>query len=158
MINRISVKAHNKRTKQSLWGQDEHVRKGSDCCDFQHNYPWSRLVHFGEKNKLNGVLSHICAHNYSLSSVMITFWGWSDEWVETALKSQDSKFELWRSEAKHATSRSREVSHSIESFYVSGEETFCFFKTWLPERGQTEFQIKNRLISMVYKKILQRKG
>ena len=26
-------------------------------------------------------------------------------------------------------------SHSIESLRVSGEETFCFFETWRPERG-----------------------
>ena len=41
-----------------------------------------------------------------------------------------SKFELCRSEAEHATSRSRRLSQ-----YWSGEETFCIFENWMPERG-----------------------
>ena len=28
-----------------------------------------------------------------------------------------------------------EASHNIESLCVSREETFCFFETWMPERG-----------------------
>ena len=34
-----------------------------------------------------------------------TFWGWWDECDDTALQTQDSKFEPWRSKAEHATSR-----------------------------------------------------
>ena len=33
--------------------------------------------------------------------------GWWDQWDDTALETQDSKFEHWRSEVEHATSRSR---------------------------------------------------
>ena len=36
-----------------------------------------------------------------------TSWGWWDEWDDTALQTQDSRFELWRSEAEHVTFRSR---------------------------------------------------
>ena len=36
-----------------------------------------------------------------------TSWGWWDECDGTALQTQDSKFDPWRSEAEHATSRSR---------------------------------------------------
>ena len=61
----------------------------------------------------------------------LTSWGWWDEWNDTAL--QDSKFESWRSEAEHATSRSRRLPRNIESLRVSGEEIFCFFETWRPE-------------------------
>ena len=40
-----------------------------------------------------------------------TAWWWKDEWDGTALQTQDSKFEPWewRSEAEHATSRSRRL-------------------------------------------------
>ena len=31
--------------------------------------------------------------------------GWWDEWDDTALQTQDSKFEIWQSEAEHTTSR-----------------------------------------------------
>ena len=48
-------------------------------------------------------------------------WGWWDDWDDTVLQTQDSKFEPWRSEVEYATSRSRRLywlSH------VDGEETF----------------------------------
>ena len=38
-----------------------------------------------------------------------TSWGWWDEWDDTVLQTQDSNFEPWRSEAEHATSRSRRL-------------------------------------------------
>ena len=38
-----------------------------------------------------------------------TSWGWWDEWDDTALQTQDSKFKPWRSEAEHATSRPRRL-------------------------------------------------
>ena len=48
--------------------------------------------------------------------------------LNTVLQTQDSKFDPWRSEAEHATSRSRRLSH------VDGEETiFVSFKP--PEPG-----------------------
>ena len=33
----------------------------------------------------------------------ITTWEWWDKWDDTALQTQDSKFECWRSEVEHAT-------------------------------------------------------
>ena len=38
-----------------------------------------------------------------------TSWGWWDEWDDTVLQTQDSKFEHWRSEAEHATPWSRRL-------------------------------------------------
>ena len=38
-----------------------------------------------------------------------TSWRWWDDWDDTVLQTQDSKFEAWRSEAEHATSRSRRL-------------------------------------------------
>ena len=43
---------------------------------------------------------------YRLNWARRTSCGW---WDDTALQTQDSKFEPWRSEAKHATSRSRRL-------------------------------------------------
>ena len=46
---------------------------------------------------------------YRLNWARRTSWGWWDDWDDTALQTQDSKFEPWRSEAEHATSRSRRL-------------------------------------------------
>ena len=41
--------------------------------------------------------------------------GWWDEWGDTVLLTQDSKFVPWHSESEHATSRSRRL-HTILTF------------------------------------------
>ena len=46
---------------------------------------------------------------YRLNWARRTSWGWWDDWDDTALQTQDSKFEPWRSKAEHATSRSRRL-------------------------------------------------
>ena len=46
---------------------------------------------------------------YRLNWAKRTSWGWWDDWDDTVLQTQDSKFEPWRSEAEHATSRSRRL-------------------------------------------------
>ena len=46
---------------------------------------------------------------YRLSWARRTSWGWWDDWDDTVLQTQDSKFEPWQSEAEHATSRSRRL-------------------------------------------------
>ena len=66
-----------------------------------------------------------------------TSWGWWDEWADTALQTEDSKLEPWRSEAEHATSRSQRLSTILNLLRVSGEETCCFFETWRPEWGSS---------------------
>ena len=40
---------------------------------------------------------------YRLNWARRTSWGWWDDWDDTVLQTQDSKFEPWRSEAEHAT-------------------------------------------------------
>ena len=52
---------------------------------------------------------------YRLKWARRTSWGWWDDWNDTVLQTQDSKFESWRSKAEHATSRSRKLS-TIQSF------------------------------------------
>ena len=46
---------------------------------------------------------------YRLNWARRTSWGWWNDWDDTVLQTQDSKFEPWRSEAEHATSRSRRL-------------------------------------------------
>ena len=46
---------------------------------------------------------------YRLNWARRTSWGWWDDWGDTVLQTQDSKFEPWRSETDHATSRSRRL-------------------------------------------------
>ena len=46
---------------------------------------------------------------YRLNRARRTSWGWWDDWDDTVLQTQNSKFEPWRSEAEHATSRSRRL-------------------------------------------------
>ena len=43
---------------------------------------------------------------YRLNWARRTSWGWWNEWDDTVLQTQDSKFEPWWSEAEHATYRS----------------------------------------------------
>ena len=46
---------------------------------------------------------------YRLNWARRTSWRWWDDWDDTVLQTQDLKFEPWRSEAEHATSRSRRL-------------------------------------------------
>ena len=50
---------------------------------------------------------------YRLNWARRTSWGWWDDWDDTVLQTQDSKFEPWWSEAEHATSRSRRLPTKI---------------------------------------------
>ena len=66
---------------------------------------------------------------YRLNWARRTSWGWWDGWDDTVLQTQDSKFEPWRSEAEHATSRSRRDSTILTFTRGWGRNIFCFFKT-----------------------------
>ena len=54
--------------------------------------------------------------------------GWWDEWDDTVLKAQDSKFEPWRSEVGHATSRSRRLPTILSFTRRWGRNIFVSFK------------------------------
>ena len=64
-----------------------------------------------------------------------TSWEWWDEWDDTVLQTQDSKFEPRRSEADHATSRSRRLPTILNLYEWAGKTNLCFFENWMPERG-----------------------
>ena len=67
---------------------------------------------------------------YRLNWARRTSWGWWDDWDDTVLQTQDPKFGPWRSEAEHATSRSRtEAPHNTTSHTWMGKKQFCFFQT-----------------------------
>ena len=60
-----------------------------------------------KKWKESGFRPPLCT--YRLNWARRTSWGWWDDWDDTVLQTQNSKFEPWRSEAEHATSRSRRL-------------------------------------------------
>ena len=68
---------------------------------------YQQLYKYFEKNEMNRASGHLCAHR--LNWARRTSWGWWDDWDDTVLQTQDSKFEPWRSEAEHATSLSRRL-------------------------------------------------
>ena len=89
-------------------------------CTFNVVFPIKRVLtpdpcNTGEMKRM-GVWPPLCT--YRLNWVRRTSWGWRDD---TALHTQDSKFEPWRSEVEL-------VTYIIEFLRVSGEETFFSFK------------------------------
>ena len=66
---------------------------------------------------------------YRLNWARRTSWGWWDDWDDTVLQTQDSKFEPWRSEAEHATSRSRRLPTILTFTRGWGRNIFYFFQT-----------------------------
>ena len=73
--------------------------------------------------------------SYRLNWARRTSWGWWDDWDDTVLQTQDSKFEPWRSEAEHATSRSRRLPTILTFTRGWGRNNFVSFK---PPRPGTE--------------------
>ena len=70
----------------------------------------------------SGFRTPLCT--YRLNWARRTSWRWWDDWDDTVLQTQDSKFEPWRSEAEYATSR------SLLTFTRGwGRNIFCFFQT-----------------------------
>ena len=74
-------------------------------------FAWIRLWAW-KKMKWNesGFRPLLCT--YRLNWARRTCWGW---WDDSALKTQDSRFRPWRSEAEYATSRSRRLSTILSS-------------------------------------------
>ena len=72
---------------------------------------------------------------YRLNWARRTSWGWWDDWDDTVLQTQDSKFESWRSEAEHATSRSLRLPTILTFTRGWGRNIFVSFK---PPRLGTE--------------------
>ena len=65
---------------------------------------------------------------YRLNWARRTSWGWWDDWDDTVLQTQDSKFVPWRSEAEHATSRSRRLPAILTFTRGWGRNIFVSYK------------------------------
>ena len=71
-----------------------------------------------------GCGSPLCT--YRLDWARRTSWGWWDEWDDTALQPQDSKFETWRSETEHATSRSQRLPTILNLYeWAEKKQSWC---------------------------------
>ena len=75
----------------------------------------------------SGFRTPLCT--YMLTWAKRTSWGWWDDWDDTVLQTQDSISEPWRSEAEHATSRSRRLPTILTFTRGWGRNIFCFFQT-----------------------------
>ena len=102
------------------------------------HHPW-QYFHMWPKPSLqmkwneSGFRPPLCT--YRLNWARRTSWGWWDDWDDTVLQTQDSKFEPWRSEAEHATSRSRRLPTILTFTRGWGRNNFVSFK---PPRPGTE--------------------
>ena len=77
--------------------------------------------------QMNWIWLYALLCTYRLNWARRTSRGWWDEWGDTALQTRDSKFKPWRSEAEHATYRSRR-SPTILSFTSGwGRNIFVVF-------------------------------
>ena len=92
-------------------------------CDCSNEMKWNE----------SGFRPPLCT--YRLNWARRTSWGWWDDWDDTVLQTQDSKFESWRSEAEHATSRSRRLPTILTFTRGWGRNIFVSFK---PPRPGTE--------------------
>ena len=83
----------------------------------------------------SGLRPPLCT--YRLNWARRTSWGCWDDWDDTVLQTQDSKFEPWRSEAEHVTSQSRRLPTILTFARGWGRNVFVSFK---PPKPGTEPQ------------------
>ena len=105
-------------SEQWVCGQTDYTESGSPTKEIKWNE--------------SGFRPPLCT--YRLNWARRTSWGW-DDWDDTVLQTQDSKFEPWRSEAEHATSRSRRLPTILTFTRGRGRNNFVSFK---PPRPGTE--------------------
>ena len=74
---------------------------------------------------------------YRLNWARRTSWGWWDEWDKTALQTQDSIFDSWRSEVEHVTSRSRRFPTILNHYEWTGKNHCVSLKLESQRRVRT---------------------
>ena len=96
---------------------------------------WVKSLRHEQKMKWNesGFRPPLCT--YRLNWARRTSWGWWDDWDDTVLQTQESKFEPWRSEAEHATSRSRRLPIILTFTHGWGRDIFVSLKPPRPGTG-----------------------
>ena len=111
--------------EQTIYGLYPYLSTWSTLCTSLNelNIKWNE----------SGFRPPLCT--YRLNWARRTSWGWRDDWDDTVLQTQDSKFEPWRSEAEHATSRSRRLPTILTFTRGWGRNNFVSFK---PPRPGTE--------------------
>ena len=98
-------------------------RKSLRCVEALTSIPPLKGLKWNE----SGFRPPLCT--YRLNWARRTSWGWWDDWDDTVLQTQNSKFEPWRSEAEHATSRSRRLPTILTFTRGWGRNIFCFLQT-----------------------------
>ena len=84
-------------------------------------------------NEINGVFRPpLCT--YRLNWDRITSWACWDEWDDTAIQTEDSKFEPWRFEAKQATSWSCRLPTILNLYEWAGKKHFI----WTRDRRRSK--------------------
>ena len=116
-----------------------------------HNFA-NLSIHEMNRNE-SGFRPLLCT--YRLNWARRTSWGWWNDWDDTVLQTQDSKFEPWRSEAEHATFRSRRLPTILTFTRGWGRNICCFFQT--AETGnqtdrQTFYWQKRKVITDLFVK------
>ena len=106
-------------TNRHIWGMVQKPKLGQKW----NEWKWNE----------SGFRPRLCT--YRLNWARRTSWGWWDDWDDTVLQTQDSKFEPWRSEAEYATSRSRRLPTILTFTRGWGRNIFVSFK---PPRPGTE--------------------
>ena len=89
------------------------------------------------ERKWMGFRPPFCTHWLNWASR--TTWGWWDEGDYTALQTQDSKCEPRRSEAKHASSRSRRLPTLLKLYEWAGKKHFVYLQL----KGQSGAPIRD---------------
>ena len=106
------------------------VREALHNIEFNKKYLVSLTPGWQRENEMkwneSGFRPPLCT--YRLNWARRTSWGWWDDWDDTVLQTQDSKFEPWRSEAGHATSRSRRLPTILTFTHGWGRNIFVSFK------------------------------
>ena len=111
----------------------EQTRCAAKPCEVQYEVQRTDYNRLELKWNESGFRPPLCT--YMLNWARRTSWGWWDEWDDTVYQTQDSKFEPWRSEAEHATSRSRRLPTILSFTRGWGRNVFVSFK---PPRPGTE--------------------
>ena len=107
-----------RRTNHIVWWEHTKLTYSENC----DNKKW--------KWNESGFRPPLCT--YRLNWARRTSWGWWDDWDDSVLQTQDSKFEPWRSEAEHATSRSRRLPTILTFTRGWGRNNFVSFKPLRP--------------------------
>ena len=130
----------NRRRWANAWLRVAHpLRRGPISAPCTSHVNWDlcgiliKTDHVKMKWNESGFRPPLCT--YRLNWARRTSWGWWDDWDDTLLQTQDSKFEPWRSEAEHATSRSRRLPTILTFTRGWGRNIFLSFK---PPRPGTE--------------------